>query len=214
MVSRSKMEEFLERIFEIKNAKIALGISIFLFSVGIFIENADVAILSTLKAKKSQIELDRDLDYGVEKPIKPISEVRFLKKPAKPYKDAELSDIVEYEEALQKYESRKEKLTEEYNEKLTDYNLNLKEYRAKLADMNRDKTLSRSDYKQSLTEVRGKIRQKKIDINKIYFPLFLRFMASLIFLIAFVGILRNGDQYEKLGILILTGFALKTIIGL
>ena len=61
------MKEFVKIIFELRNAKIALGVSIFLFSAGIFMENADVAALSTLKAKKSQIELDRDLDYGVEK---------------------------------------------------------------------------------------------------------------------------------------------------
>ena len=198
----------------LRNAKIALGISIFLFSAGIFMENADVAALSTLKAKKSQIELDRDLDYGVEKPSRPINEARFLKKPVKPHRDAEQAELEEYDNALQEYEIKKEKLTGEYDERLAEYNSAMEEYKAKLADITKDKALSLSDYKQSLSAVREKIRQKKVDINKIYFPLFLRFLGSLVFLFGFVGILLHGDQYERLGILILTGFALKTIIGL
>ena len=208
------MKKFVKIIFELRNAKIALGVSIFLFSAGIFIENADVAALSTLKAKKSQIELDRDLDYGVEKPSRPINETKFLKKPVKPHRDAEQAELEEYDNALQEYESKKEKLTEEYDKKLTEYNSAMEEYKAKLADITKDKALSHSDYKHALSAVREKIRQKKVDINKIYFPLFLRFLGSLIFLISFVGILLHGDQYERLGILILAGFALKTIIGL
>ncbi len=204
----------MKTIFELKNAKIALGISILLFSIGIFIENAAVASLSTLKADKAQIELDRVKDYKVEKPLPPIKESKYLIKPAKPPRDASSEDITAYEGKLQKYEQEKKDLTEQYDEKMEDYEEEMQEYETELASLNKDKAMSRNDYKRSLERVKNKIKQKKIDINKIFLPLLLRFLGSLIFFIGFMGILLHGDQYEKLGILVLTGFALKTIIGL
>ncbi len=63
-------------------------------------------------------------------------------------------------------------------------------------------------------EIQEYITEKEININNTAGKLLLRFIGTIILLLGALGIFILGDIMEKLGLLLLFGFAFKTIIGL
>ncbi|MBS0618005.1 MAG: hypothetical protein JSR44_07440 [Spirochaetes bacterium] len=184
------------------------------FAVGVFSENWDVSRLSSLKASRAQLEYDRDEDFIIKKPDYPINEVDYLNAPEVAGDKATDVEKQAYEGAKREYESQKEVLKKKYEDDIQKYNAALKSYNKQSAELRKKKNLTQADYDKKVASLKKSIQQKEIDINKTWIPLFLRFLGSLIFLAGSFFVLKFGTNYEKGGILVLIGFAIKTIVGL
>jgi len=184
------------------------------FAIGVFAENWDVSRLSSLKASKAQLEYDRDEDYTLRKPDYPISEADYITAPEALSDKATDTEKQAYEVAKKEYETQKDTLKKKYEEDIKTYNTTLKSYNKQAAELRKKKNLTQADYDHRIASLKKSIQQKEIDINKTWIPLFLRFLGSLIFLAGSFFLLKFGTNYEKGGILVLIGFAIKTIVGL
>ncbi len=195
-------------------SRILLVAGIIIVACAVFVESWDVARLSSLKAKKSQIEYDRDHDFFVEAPVVPVNEKDYLVEPEKPGDKATDEEKASYEKKLEETKVEKEKLDKEYEKKKQDYDKALKQFNLQKQDNRRKYVVSEGDYWKNLTRLGYSIKQKEIDINKMWFSLVLRFVGSIVLLLGSLGVLMYGEMYERLGVLFLVGFAFKTIVGL
>lgn len=195
-------------------SRILLIAGIIIVAIAVLVENWDVAMLSSLKAKKAQAEYDREYDYYVEAPTVPVNEKDYLVAPENPGMDAGEEAKALYEKEMNEFNAEKEKLDKEYQEKQKEYQDALKKYNRKKLENRRKLVVSEGDYWKKIQRLNYAIKQKEIDINKMWFPLILRFLGAIVLLIGSLGILMYGEMYERLGILFLIGFAFKTIVGL
>lgn len=195
-------------------SRILLVAGIIVVACAVFVESWDVARLSSLKAKKSQMEYDRDHDFFVEAPTVPVNEKDYLVEPERLVDTATDEEKAKYEKKLEEFKAEKEKLDKEYEKKKEEYSSALKEYNLKKQENRRKYVVSEGDYWKNLTRLGYSIKQKEIDINKMWFSLVLRFVGSIILLLGSLGVLMYGEMYERLGVLFLVGFAFKTIVGL
>ncbi len=201
-----------ERIIFLSRILLVAGVVI--IASAVFVESWDVARLSSLKAKKSQMEYDRDHDFFVEAPVVPVNEKDYIIEPEKPGDKVTDEEKASYEKKLEETKVEKEKLDKEYEKKKQDYDKALKQFNLQKQDNRRKYVVSDGDYWKNLTRLGYSIKQKEIDINKMWFSLVLRFVGSIVLLLGSLGVLMYGEMYERLGVLFLVGFAFKTIVGL
>lgn len=195
-------------------SRILLVAGIIIVACAVFVESWDVARLSSLKATKSQMEYDRDHDFFVEAPVVPVNEKDYLIEPERPSDKATDEEKASYEKKLEETKVEKEKLDKEYEKKKEEYDKALKQFNLQKQENRRKYVVSDGDYWKNLTRLGYSIKQKEIDINKMWFSLILRFLGSIILLLGSLGVLMYGEMYERLGVLFLIGFAFKTIVGL
>ncbi|MBV6492958.1 MAG: hypothetical protein LDLANPLL_00964 [Turneriella sp.] len=196
------------------NGRLLAVLGIIVVAFGIFLENWDVARLSSLKASLTQMETERTRKYTAEKPDYPVREVDFLIPPRPVAYNATDAEKAAFAEAKSQYDTSRAELVKQFENDLKKYNDEQREYQKKTQEFKKQKALSEKEYQKKRREVKESIEDKEIAINKMWFPLILRFLGSLIFLGGALFILKNASQYEKVGVLILIGFAFKTIIGL
>lgn len=195
-------------------SRILLVAGIIVVACAVFVESWDVARLSSLKATKSQMEYDRDHDFFVEAPVVPVNEKDYLIEPEMPGDKATDEEKAAYGKKLEEFKAEKEKLDKAYEEKKKDYDQAVKQFNLKKLENRRNYVVTDGDYWKNLTRIGYSIKQKEIDINKMWFSLILRFLGSIILLLGSLGVLMYGEMYERLGVLFLVGFAFKTIVGL
>jgi len=195
-------------------SRILLVAGIIIVACAVFVESWDVARLSSLKATKSQMEFDRDHDFFVEAPVVPVNEKDYLVEPEKPGDKATDDEKTKYDKKLEEFKVEKEKLDKEYEKKKQEYDLALKNYNLQKQENRRKYVVTEGYYWKTLTRLGYSIKQKEIDINKMWFSLVLRFLGSIVLLLGSLGVLMHGEMYERLGVLFLIGFAFKTIVGL
>ena len=201
-----------DRIIFISRILLVAGIVIIAFAV--FSETWDVARLSSLKASKAQLEYDRKFDFLVEEPIAPVNEKYYIVEPDRPGIDATDEEKAQYEKLAEESNKEKERLENEFKAKQEKYTKALKDFNRKNLENRRKLVVSDGDYRNKIKQIGYSISQKEIDINKMWFPLLLRFLGSFILLLGSLGMLMYGEVYERLGVLVLLGFAFKTIVGL
>lgn len=98
-------------------SRILLVAGIIVVACAVFVESWDVARLSSLKAKKAQLEYDRDHDFVVEAPIVPVNEKDYLIEPEKPGDKATDEEKANFDKKMEEFKAEKEKLDKVYGEK-------------------------------------------------------------------------------------------------
>ncbi len=203
----------IANIFEIKTSRIILICGICFFAICSFLENHDVARLSSLKGSKAQEQFDRENLYTVEKPDYPVYEVDYYRGPEAPAWNASDADKSKYENEKIAFDTRIKEAQKQYQQKIDEYNSNLKAYNIKLLETALNAKITESEFTKEMAAIDKKINQKEIDINKVWIVLILKLFSAFVMLMGALGILLNGDTYERAALLIMIGFAFKTIIG-
>ncbi len=209
------LKQKMKMLLELKNAKILVVAGILVFATGTFLENWSVTRLSSVKAGLTELIQERGLKFKVEKPTYPIKESKFLIRPSRVASDATEDEIKDYDRSKLEYDNKKIELNDKYKSDIAKYKEYMKEYRTESNKMNKLKALSNADYIKEKKELRIAIKELRISVNSSMFASnIFRYLAMLLFMYGTLGILRNGESYEKLGILIFLGLAFKTLTGL
>ncbi len=180
----------------------------------IFIDSFKVATLSQLKSRQQRIKIELKEKYTIEKPDKPIDESKYLLAPEKQKKDASEKEKLEYDKLKKEFDDKIANIKDEHKKAMEVYNKTYHQYKRsqKALDLK-----EKRDYRinsKLKKELKNEIKDYQLSVNEFTLTTIFRFLGSIILLIGCFGILMWGETYERLGVLIVLGFGLKTIIGL
>ncbi|MBN1524108.1 MAG: hypothetical protein JW904_06495 [Spirochaetales bacterium] len=202
------------------NGKILLGarilvvLGILVMAAAVFIETNNVAVFSTAKADLEAFKKEVEEKYKLEKPAAPVDFSTRLIAPVKPADDAAAEETAQYEQRLKKYEEMKAAEEEAFKSAEEAYKKDLSEYNYQISLVNFEKAKEAESVKKQLEDKQEEIAALQIGINQITLNVLLRFFGVILMLLGAVGVLVYADTMEKLGLLVMLGFAFKTIIGL
>lgn len=203
----------LKKILLIAARAVAL-VGIALIGTAVFLDNAKVASLSTTKGALETYTKDLEERYAVAEPAKPVDLSTLLAEPVKPADDAEAEVKTKYEADLKAYGEQKTALAEEYKKAQAAYEIALKQYEFDKKTAEYKKAQEKADMDKKKKDLEAAIKTKEIEVNVIEASVALRFIGSLFLILGSLGILILAENMEKAAVLILIGFAFKTIIGL
>ncbi|MBN1500009.1 MAG: hypothetical protein JW982_07635 [Spirochaetes bacterium] len=188
------------------------GIAIVATSV--FIDSMKVSKLSNYNNQLETVKLQFAEKFDVPKPEKPINEASYLTPPARnTYADGEEGNTL-YKNDMEAYNEDYKKLRNEYNENLNKYNKEFSEYTKTKAETDLKKKQEEPAYKKTVAELEKNIKMQNIEINNIRLTTILRYIGAIILLTGTLGMLILGELYERIGVLVMIGISLKSIIGL
>ena len=180
----------------------------------VFLDSYKVASLSNLKSGEKRMQLESKDKYMVAAPDMPIDESNFMLAPAAPDKDSTQEQKDAYEKAKTDYQAKVKEFKDKYDQNLKAYNTAYKDYLRKQRTLDLDKQKNAPAAKKATESLSKNIELKQLSINEFIFPTIMRFIGCILLLLGALGILITGDMYERLGVLLVIGFGLKTIIGL
>lgn len=196
-------------------ARCLLFLGIFLIVFAIFLENNDVASLLGLRAKQNTLEWSEITKrYEMEKLVKPINVVELTPEPIDYGEYATEEEKTAYEKEMAEYEEWKQQEEEIYETAMQEYEKAKLKYEYDEKIMQYQMIKDAAEIFAEREEIQEYITEKEININNTAGKLLLRFIGTIILLLGALGIFILGDIMEKLGLLLLFGFAFKTIIGL
>jgi hypothetical protein len=187
---------------------------IILITIAVFIESYNVASLSTSKAALESFNKETDERYKVEEPVKPVDLSKQLAEPVKPADDATEAEKTKYDNDLAAYQELKKAEEEDYAAAQKDYEKARKQYDFDLKMMKYNKYKEEKVTAARKKELENSVKLKEIDIGVIEGSSVVRLIGTILLLIGAFGVLVLAENLERLGVLILLGFAFKTIIGL
>ncbi len=194
--------------------RILVVAGILLMLGGVFSETNNVAVYSSAKADLEIYKRELEEKYKLEEPSAPINYAKKLKAPPEPAEEAAEEEILKYEELFSDYEILKKKEEEAFTEAQKAYKREEAEYIYQKSIIEYDKAKENEENQKRLKEKEKEISTLQTYINVITLNVFLRFFGAIILLLGALGVFIYGENMEKLGILILIGFAFKTILGL
>jgi len=191
--------------------RVLLIAGIILIGASVFLSNYGEALLTTSQAKLEDFEKMKNERYFVERPEKPVDISDYLVQPLKPIAKEEKEF---YEQKLKEYNEEKKRLKEEYKKDLENYEKELREYNQKLKESNyrmKKEEAELTNMKKNLLRNASKYKNSS---NYKEIPLYIRYGGTALLLLGALLILLFAEVQEKLGVLILLGFAFKWIVGL
>jgi predicted HicB family RNase H-like nuclease len=194
--------------------RILFIIGIIVMGTAVFIDSSKVAFLSQLKSGEKRLQMDLEKRYEVQAPDRPLDESQYTIAPEVPASDATPEQKAEYEKVKKDYDDKVKALKEKYEAQLKTYEASYRDYLRKQREMSMKKSLESRDNKKAADDLSRKIQDSQLSVNEFVLSSILRFIGTLILLVGSLGLLVLAENYEKLGVLILLGFGLKTIIGL
>jgi hypothetical protein len=198
----------------IKLYKVLFIVGLVIMSTAIFFDSIKVASLSTLKSSDKRIQLELKEKYTLAAPETPLDESLYILAPAAPSKDATQEQKDAYTKAQADYDANVKALKAKYDEAMKSYTLTYKEYQQKQKALDLEKQKNNQSVKKISEKNAKDIELRQLSITEFMMTTFLRFFGSLLLLLGSLGILIFGESYEKLGVLVVIGFSLKTLIGL
>ncbi|RPJ07103.1 MAG: hypothetical protein EHM28_08345 [Spirochaetaceae bacterium] len=195
-------------------ARLAVVAGVILMATGIFFETNNVASLSTAKADLEVFKKSIEEKYKVEKPAYPVDFSLKLTEPAKPGDSATPEATTLYETRLKEYEELKKKESEAYTAAKAAYDKVYADYLYNKSKMDYNKARDDESIKKQIERMEKAIANMQITINVISLSVIFRFIGVILLLAGALGILVYAENMEKLGVLVMLGFAFKTIIGL
>ncbi len=187
---------------------------IILITIAVFVESYNVASLSTSKADLESFNKEMDERYKVEEPIKPVDLSKQLAEPVKPAEDATEAEKTKYDTDLAAYQELKKAEEEDYAAAQKEYEKARQQYNHDVKMMKYKKYKEEKEMTARKKELENTIKSKEIGIGVIEGSSVIRLIGTILLLIGACGILVFAENMERLGMLILLGFAFKTIIGL
>ena len=187
---------------------------IILITVAVFLESYDVASLSTSKASLEFFNKELEERYKIEEPAKPADLSKQLAEPIKPAEDAPAEEKTKYDTELKAYEELKKAEDDKFAAAQKEYEKSRQKYDYDVKMMKYKKLQEEKEFSAKKKSLENTIKLKEIGIGVIEVPAVIRLSGTILLLIGALGILMFAENMEKLGVLILLGFAFKTIIGL
>ena len=194
--------------------KILFIAGILMLSTAIFLDTYKVASLSKLKSSEKRMQFDLKEKYTLAAPDAPIDESSYILGPAVPESDASQEDKDAYAKAKTDFDAKVKDLKAKYDEEVKAYNKIYKEHQRKQKTLDLEKQRNARETKKFTEKIEKDIDLTQLSINDFVCATVLRYSGSLLLLLGSLGILLFGEAYEKLGILVVIGFGIKTIIGL
>jgi hypothetical protein len=198
----------------VKLFKVLFITGFLLLVTAVFMDSYKVASLSTLKSSEKQMQMDIKEKYTLAAPDAPVDESNFILGPAAPDKDATPDQKDAYTKAKAEFDAKIKDMKARYAEDMKSYNITYKEYMRKQKTLDLEKQRNAPAVKKISEKLAKDIEMKQLSINDFVLSTILRYAGSIILLIGSLGILLYGETYEKLGVFVVIGFSLKTIIGL
>ncbi|HPS57323.1 MAG TPA: hypothetical protein PK514_04395 [Spirochaetota bacterium] len=180
----------------------------------VFLDTYKVASLSMLKSSEKKMQFELKEKYTIAAPDAPINEGDYLLAPSVPESDASQEEKDAYEEAKTDFDAKVKDLKAKYDEEKKAYDKTYKEYQRKQKTLDLEKQRNAQATKKFNEKLTKDIEVTQLAINDFVTATILRYIGSLILLLGSLGILLFGETYEKLGVLVVLGFGIKTIIGL
>ena len=195
----------------LKAGRIFLVIGIIGVGASVFLSNYGGALLTTSNAKLQDFEKMKEERYYVERPEKPIDISDYLVPPIKPATKEE-KEI--YNQQLKNYNEEKKRLREDYKKELAEYEKQIREYNHKVKEMKFRMKKEEADLRNMKKNLLKNVQKYRNSSNYKVIPLYLRYAGAALLLFGALLILLMGEVQEKLGILVLLGFAFRWIVGL
>jgi len=180
----------------------------------VFMDSYKVAYLSMLKSSEKKIQMDMKEKYTLTAPEAPVDESNYILTPIAPEKDSSQDQKDAYDKAKAEFDANVKEMKSKYGEDLKSYTLIYKEHMRKQKALDLEKQRNATSAKKTFEKLAKDIEVTQLSINDFIFSTILRYIGSIILLLGSLGILLFGETYEKLGVLVVIGFSLKTIIGL
>jgi hypothetical protein len=194
-------------------ARIAILLGVGLIALAVFIDSSKVASLSTAKGAQDSFTKELDDRYKVPEPAKPVDPA-MIPEPVKPGDNATDAEKSQYDKDLQAYQDLKKVKDDDYKKATADYEKARQKFAYDQKMMEYKKAIEKDQNEKLKKDIDNSIKEKAIMVNVIELSVIIRFIGSLLLILGSVGILLYAETMEKLGMLILLGFAFKTIIGL
>lgn len=194
--------------------KVLFITGVLMLSTAIFLDSYKVALLSKLKSSEKKMQFDLKEKYTLAVPDAPIDESSYILGPAIPESDAPQEEKDAYTKAKADFDIKVKELKAKYDEEVKSYNRVYKEHLRKQRALDLEKQRNSRETKKFTEKLEKDIELTQLSINDFVCATVLRYLGSLVFLIGALGILIFGETYEKLGVLVVIGFGIKTIIGL
>lgn len=194
--------------------KVLFIVGLIVLGTAVFLDSFKVASLSTLKSGGKRIQFELNEKYTTIAPEYPLDESNYILAPIAPEKDATKEQKDAYEKTKAEFDGKVKGLKAKYDEDVKIYNQKYKEYLRNQRVLDLDRQKNASGVKKTTDKLAKDIEMRQLSINEFIFSTILRYIGSMVLLIGSLGILLFGETYEKLGVLIVIGFGLKTIIGL
>lgn len=198
----------------LKVFKVLFIAGILMLSTSVFLDSYKVASLSRLKSSEKKMQFDLKEKYTLTAPDAPIDESNYILGPAVPESDATQEEKDAYTKAKTDFDAKVKDLKAKYDEEVKAYNKVYKEHQRKQKALDLEKQRNARETKKFTEKLEKDIELTQLSINDFVCATMLRYLGSLILLIGSCGILLLGEAYEKLGVLVVIGFGIKTIIGL
>jgi len=198
----------------IKVYKVLFIAGLVTMGTSIFLDSVKVASLSSLKSSDKRIQFDLKEQYTLPAPDAPIDESSYILAPAALEKDATQDQKDAYTKAKTEFDAKVKTLKAKYDTDLKSYAAVYKDYQRKQKELDLERQKNNQATKKISEKLARDIELRQLTINEFKIPTILRFIGSLIFMLGSLGILIYGETYEKLGVLVVIGFGLKTLIGL
>jgi hypothetical protein len=195
-------------------AKFLFVVGLLVMSTAVFLDSFKVASLSSMKSGDKRIQFEIKEKYTVSAPDMPVDESNFILPPAVPDKDATQAQKDQYEKSKTDHLDKVKALRKKYEDSLKVYNAAYKDYQRKQRELDLEKQKNAPVAKKATETLNKSIELKQLAINEFIFPTILRFIGCILLLLGALGILLFGELYERLGVLVVIGFGIKTLIGL
>lgn len=198
----------------LRTFKVLFITGVLMLSTAIFLDSYKVALLSKLKSSEKKMQFDLKEKYTLTAPDAPIDESSYILGPALPEADASQEDRDAYAKAKTDFDAKVKELKAKYDEEVKTYNRVYKEHQRKQKALDLEKQRNSRETKKFTEKLEKDIELTQLSINDFVCTTVLRYLGCLVLLIGSLGILLFGEAYEKLGVLVVIGFGIKTIIGL
>lgn len=195
-------------------ARILVVIGIIVMAGAVFIQTNNVTGFSTAQADLDALKLAAEEKYSLDKPIVPIDFSKHLVAPVKPAAAAAEEEVGLYEHRLKKYEEMMVAEVEVFKIAKATYKKDLAEYNYQMTLLNFKKVKENDSVQKQIKEQQKSLARLQIGVNQISLSLVFRFIGVILLLLGAAGMLLYADTMEKLGVLVMLGFAFKTIIGM
>ncbi len=194
--------------------KVLFVSGLIVLATAVFLDSYKVAYLSKLKSAEKKMQVEIKDKYTIEAPEAPVDESNYILAPAAPEKDATQEQKDAYDKSKADFDAKVKELKAKYDEDVKAYDKTYKEYQRKQKSLDLEKKRNATAVKKDTEKLAKEIEVTQLAINDFVFSTKLRFIGAVILLIGSLGIIMFGEVYEKLGVLVVIGFSLKTLIGL
>lgn len=195
-------------------ARAALIAGVIVMAAAVFLETNNVALFSTAKADLEAYKKGLEETYKLDKPAVPVDYSKKLVEPVKPAEDAAAEEKSLYDSRLKEYGELKAQEEAAYAQAKKDFDKANAEYLYQKGKMDLRQAKEEESVKKQTEQYEKRIADLQVTINAISLSVLLRFLGVILLLLGGFGVLALGENMERVGVLVMLGFAFKTIIGL